>query len=83
MGKVHKLKTWPQHFKEIVHGKKRFEIRKNDRDFKTYDVLELQEYIPSEDIYTGALCLVRVEYILHGPVFGLEAGNCIMSIIII
>ncbi len=83
MGKVHRIKTWPQHFKEVKFGKKRFELRKNDRDYKTGDVLELQEFIPEEQIYSGELCHATVEYILHGPSFGLEKGHCIMSILII
>lgn len=77
---VHKLKTWPQYFKEIKFGKKRFELRKNDRDFKTGDLLELWEYIPEEDIWTQEVCLATVDYILHGGKFGLEEGYVILGL---
>lgn len=80
MSKTHYLKTWPQHFKEVKHGKKRLEVRKNDRNFKTNDFLMLQEYIPEEDNYTGLSVFVKVEYILHGPAFGLKKGFVAMSI---
>lgn len=77
---IHQLKTHPQYFKEVKFGKKNFEIRKNDREFKTGDLLELWEYIPEEGIYTQEVSIVTVEYILHGGKFGLEEGYCIMGI---
>lgn len=43
---THELKTWPEFFEAIQSGKKKFEVRKNDRDFKTGDTLLLKEYDP-------------------------------------
>ena len=83
MGKVHKLKTWPGPFKEIKYGKKRFEYRKNDRNFKTNDMLELQEFIPEDEIWTDDTCFCNVDYILNGPLFGIKEGYCIMSLTLI
>ncbi|WP_331384989.1 DUF3850 domain-containing protein [Bacillus badius] len=42
----HELKIYPQYFKAVVSGKKSFEIRKNDRDFKVGDTLLLHEFDP-------------------------------------
>lgn len=42
--KVHYLKLDVKYFEEIKLGKKKFEIRKNDRDFKIRDVLKLIAY---------------------------------------
>ncbi len=46
--KVHELKTWPEPFEAIRRGMKTCEIRKNDRDFKAGDILELVEWDPKE-----------------------------------
>lgn len=77
---THKLKTWPEPFRAAYIGHKRFEFRKNDRDFKVYDVLKLLEYEPKHAIFTGAFKDVVVTYILYGPDFGIPDGYCIMSV---
>ena len=43
---IHRLKTWPEFYKEVLLGTKTFEIRKNDRAFKVGDLLILQEWSP-------------------------------------
>lgn len=45
-GRVHRLKTWDFYFDSVVRGLKTFEIRRNDRDFRVGDVLELMETVP-------------------------------------
>lgn len=78
---VHNLKCWPTHFRAIAGGMKRFELRRNDRDFKVDDVLVLQEYEPyPRDRATGHSLRCRVSYILAGAV-GLMAGYVIMGIV--
>ena len=37
----HELKILPEYYKEVLAGKKKFEIRKNDRNFKTEDQYDL------------------------------------------
>ncbi len=51
--RVHVLKTWPEYFEAIVQRQKRFEIRRGDRDFRSGDVLELREWQPILERYTG------------------------------
>ena len=42
---IHHLKTKPEYFQAVINGKKPFEIRYNDRNFKTGDRVILEEYI--------------------------------------
>ena len=74
----HELKIWPEYFKAVREGKKTFEVRKADRDYKTKDVLYLREWNPDINEYTGKWTKVRVGYILEGPLA--VPGLCIMAI---
>ncbi|MFP7215891.1 DUF3850 domain-containing protein [Lactococcus garvieae] len=42
--KTHELKLDIKYFDEVKSGKKNFEIRKNDRDFKVGDILVLKAF---------------------------------------
>lgn len=77
--KIHELKIIPPYFSAVVAGIKRFELRKNDRDFKVGDTLRLCEYEPAEGRYTGNTVEVLVTYILQGG-SNLASGMCVMSI---
>ncbi len=77
---IHKLKTWPLYFEEVLNGTKTFEVRKNDRDFKVGDYLELLEYNPEHSLFTGRSCTRAVVYILQGGQFGIQEGYVIMGI---
>lgn len=50
MNRTHELKTLPEYFIAVAAGRKTFEIRKNDRDFKVGDKVILKEW---NGIYTG------------------------------
>lgn len=78
--KIHKLKTWPEYFAQIVTGKKTFDTRKNDRDFKTGDILNLREWDNKIEQYTGREFNVKVTHIIPGGTFGMAKGHCFMSI---
>ena len=79
--KTHKLKTWDIYFQPILDGIKRFELRKNDRDFKQGDRLILKEVNPlNPPHYTGRSLVVKVDYILYGEGGWLKKDYCIMSI---
>lgn len=79
MSKMHNLKTWPEVFSDIKTGLKRFEVRKNDRDFKVGNILCLDEYSPDTHSYTKDQFCVRVMYMIQG-VFGLPKDLCVMGI---
>lgn len=81
---THELKTEKMFFEEVFKGTKKFELRKNVRNFKVGDELWLKEIINWENEVepkeTGRVIAVNVIGILHGPIFGLREGWCIMSI---
>ena len=47
---THHVKITPIHYEEIASGRKNFEIRLNDRDYKVGDIVELQEFLGKERI---------------------------------
>lgn len=77
---VHVLKTWEQYFFDVLDGKKTFELRKNDRDFKIGDELLLECYDGKKNKYLNASTRVKITYILEGGNFGLEKGYVILGI---
>jgi hypothetical protein len=77
--KVHELKTVQPYFDQISRGAKKFELRKNDRDFKWGDILVLREYSTKTETYQGNDLVVRVTAVLDQFV-GLQQGYCILSI---
>jgi ASC-1-like (ASCH) protein len=85
----HHLKTDPEQFDAVKFRQKKFEIRFDDRHFQVGDKLvlkktkysakEMQElHLPL--VYTGDEIRCEVTHMLHGPIYGLEAGWVIMSI---
>lgn len=75
---THELKILPKYYNEIVKGKKNFEIRKNDRNFKEQDVVILKEF--SDGKFTGKYVKAIISYIFYGGSYGLEEGYCIFSL---
>lgn len=61
---THELKTWPEYFLPIVMGRKTFEIRLNDRNFKYNDILHLNEWDPKTHEFTGQAIKMRISYIM-------------------
>ena len=53
MNKTHELKILPQYYAAVADGTKTFEIRKNDRDYQTGDIVTLKEYNEDTKEYTG------------------------------
>ncbi len=51
MPRTHDLKVWPTHWELIASGRKTFEIRKNDRDYRAGDELRLRCWDPDTQDY--------------------------------
>lgn len=70
LAKLHKLKTVQPYYNDILFGRKRFEVRKNDRDFKVGDQLRLLEYDAENQRFTGmGLTMMNIIYVLDNPEF--------------
>lgn len=76
--RIHKLKLRPEYYEAIMSGKKRFEVRINDRDYRVGDIIEFKEW--NETKYTGRTSIYfTITYILS-DFDGLKDGYVILSI---
>jgi ASC-1-like (ASCH) protein len=56
-------KVWPEYFKQIMDGKKTFELRLNDFDISEGDTIILNEWDPETKEYTGRTLEKQVGYV--------------------
>lgn len=82
---IHVLKTWPEPYAALtanVRGEhaKTHEVRRSDRDYRVGDVLELCEFFPERDAYSGRRWWMEITYITQGGTFGLPPDLCVMSV---
>jgi hypothetical protein len=75
----HELKTWPQYFAAVRSGQKRFEIRRNDRDFKVGDILVLREFDPETEAYTGPVEERQITFLLSEEDYGVIHGFVVIG----
>ena len=75
---VHELKCWPEYFAAVVYGSKRFELRKDDRDFQVGDTLRLHEWNPETEEYTGRWTALVITYVLQN--WGSAPGMAVLSL---
>ncbi|EJW20042.1 ASCH/PUA domain-containing protein [Paenibacillus alvei] len=76
---LHDLKILPEYFSEVVEGNKKFEVRKNDRGYRTGDVLVLREWDSLKEEYTGEVFWCKVTYILKDSPY-LQDGFVVLGI---
>jgi ASC-1-like (ASCH) protein len=75
----HHLKTETEYYQAIERGDKKFELRFNDREFKKYDMIYLEETV--NGVYTGRkLDPFEIQYIFYGGKYGLDENYCIFSL---
>lgn len=81
---THNLKIWPEYYKEVIEGRKKAEVRVNDRNFQVGDTLVLKEYNHIGDHYTGNLATVNITHILQlYNLLPLEKNIVVLSIEIV
>jgi hypothetical protein len=85
MARHHKLKCWIPYYDAILSGDKKFDVRRNDRDFEVGDYVLLEKFDPQKGAYvTGSFgqplaVEKRVQYILPGGQFGIEPGFVVLG----
>lgn len=78
---IHHLKTWPEPFAALRSGEKTHEVRDTtDRNFVVGDVLELHEFDPATNAFSGLYESRAVTHITPGGSFGLPPNLCVMSL---
>lgn len=73
---THQIKLESEFFDDAAAGRKNFELRKNDRNYKEGDVLEMEEVKDGKK--TGRKCSKRIVYMMEN-FEGLEDGYCILG----
>ena len=74
---VHEIKIANCYFEDVKNEIKRFELIKNDRNYKVGDRLKMMEFKDGE--YTGRVINAVVTFILE-DYEGIKEGYCILSI---
>lgn len=76
--KSHDLKILQKYFEAVVAGVKRFELRKNDRNFQVGERIILREWDGEQ--FTGRNIAYIITYVLKDcPEYGLKDGYCIIG----
>lgn len=73
---THQIKLVAEFFDDAAAGRKSFELRKNDRNYKEGDMLEMEEIKDGKK--TGRKCSKRIVYMMEN-FEGLENGYCILG----
>lgn len=74
--RIHQIRLSSQYFDDVCSGKKSFEFRKNDSNYKVGDILEMTEFKDGKN--TGRMVRVIVTYFLDGFT-GMEDDYCILG----
>ena len=75
--KVHDVKLGTSFFEDVRVGRKNFELRKNDRNYKEGDLIVMHEY--KDGAETGRSITKKIGYMLENFA-GLKEGYCILGL---
>ena len=74
----HYLKCETEAYQSVERGEKKFEVRNNDRDFKKFDMVYLEETV--EGVRTGRISPpLEIQYVWLGEKYGLGKNYCIFN----
>lgn len=74
----HRLKILPQYYRRVQSGEKTFEVRKNDRDFQTGDIVELVYFDPDKGKYELSMPVLTFEI---GYILKLDEEKVVFSLL--
>ena len=78
MRKIIEKKILPEYFNEVIHNRKKFEIRKDEDGLQIGDAIFLKEWDGKK--YTGRAVIRRIIYVLRDvPEYGLMPGYVIFG----
>ena len=79
--KIHDIKCLETWFNLAKTGYKTCEVRRNDRDYQSGDLLVLREWIKKTGQYTGEFIIGIITHVLNDADFteGLQPGYCVLS----
>ena len=78
--KLHTLKIQPRFYSAVLNSFKTFELRKNDRDFKTFDLIHFVN-VNGEDFTNESNNVYQITYVLKDvEEYGLDKEYCILEI---
>lgn len=76
--KIVEKKILPEYFNEVIHDRKKFEIRKDEDGLQIGDAIILKEWDGKK--YTGRAVGRRITYVLRDvPEYGLMPGYVILG----
>ena len=79
--KIHKLKIEPKYYRDIFDGIKKFELRKNDRNYQVGDFISFIELnYGIEYIHYNLFKIIYVLDSIEAGKYGLCEGYCILGI---
>lgn len=77
--KLHELKIKDEDFKEVLRVNKRFELRKNDRDYQVGDLIHFVD-IDGNPSYNEKLVFQITSVLQNVQEYGLDKDYCILEI---
>ena len=77
MKEHHKVKILPIYFDAVNEGRKTFEVRNNDRNYKNADTITLEEW-EADSGYTGRELTFEVGYVLPLDVFSGDVSSYVV-----
>lgn len=80
MAQTHSVKCWPVYFQAVVERRKPFEVRLNDRDYRTGDDLVLREWSPDTEEYSGRETRRTITYVMPGGQFGVQPNFVVLGL---
>lgn len=79
--RLHTLKIHPEYYWHVLNGYKTFELRKNDRDYKTFDLIHFVD-TNGQRFINDPNNVYQITYVLKDvPGYGLNEEYCILSIV--